>query len=275
MSLEQSTEKVQEKSSNTKELLKETLRDSLSKWIDIKDKEEYDKYVTLLKDNNIIDLSNASFSDISKDWLSFAIKRINNDAHITIFSTYTLLWMNPNGPFSKWGIVSNGWKFEKLLDTWITYSPNSKWLANWVATEKTPELNSKTGTKEKKETQSKSIRPPVIYSKEAAKWEKREPKQNPKTKESLFPTLDTIYTVRKWDTLWNIAKTFYPHTDNRELANIINALVRYNKVQSKLNALDNKPTWWDWIKWDTIIIWKTILIPTELKVIWKMINRFE
>lgn len=270
------TEQVIEKVCKVKnELLKLSLNDSLKKWINIINETQYKRWVKLLKEHNIIDLSNTSFSDISKDWLSFAIKRINDDEYITVFSTYSLLWMNPNGPFSKWGIVHDGWKFEKVLDTWISHQTNSDWIKLLDLEEKKSGACDTDSKKEKSNTQKKSIRTPAVYSKEPAKWVKSEPKQTPKTTESLLPTLDTIYTVKRWDSLWNITKTFYPHADNRELANIINALVRYNKIQSKLLTLDNKPPQWDWIKWDTIIIWKTILIPTELKVLWKTINRFE
>lgn len=81
---------------------------------------------------------------------------------------------------------------------------------------------------------------------------------------------DEIYKIQKDDTLWKIVKEKYGITDNRDIWNTINALVRFNKNKKFLKN-DKIPS--DGILWDLIIVWKTIVLPWELKVLWKNIKK--
>mgnify|MGYP001766199763 CR=1 FL=1 len=81
---------------------------------------------------------------------------------------------------------------------------------------------------------------------------------------------DEPYKIQKGDTLWKIVKEKYGLTDNRDIANTINSLVRYNSSIKKLKT-DVAPP--DGIRWDLIIVWKNIILPWELKVLWKSIKK--
>lgn len=73
------------------------------------------------------------------------------------------------------------------------------------------------------------------------------------------------YTIQPWDTLWQIVKTHYNLTSNRDIANCVNKLVKYNIENNTDNrniAEDNTP---DWIFWDKIYAWQKILLAWELK----------
>jgi len=47
---------------------------------------------------------------------------------------------------------------------------------------------------------------------------------------------DEDYKIEKGDTLWKIVKEKYNLTDNRDIANAINALVRYNSNIKKMKT---------------------------------------
>lgn len=71
------------------------------------------------------------------------------------------------------------------------------------------------------------------------------------------------YTVESWDTLWKIVKEKYGLTSNRDIANCINKLVKYNVDNEDKRDIedDNTP---DGIFWDKIYVWQKILLANEL-----------
>lgn len=74
--------------------------------------------------------------------------------------------------------------------------------------------------------------------------------------------------------MWHIVKREYWVTNNTEIANLINKIVKYN--------LDNwySATLWkdtttppDNILWDLIYAWDKLLLPAEVVIKWKSFNR--
>jgi hypothetical protein len=76
-------------------------------------------------------------------------------------------------------------------------------------------------------------------------------------------TEDQEYIVKNWDTLWQIVKMHYWLTSNRDIANCVNKLVKYNIENNNAWKLaeDNTP---DGIFWDKIYVWQKILLAKEL-----------
>lgn len=263
---------------NKEKFLKEMLEQSLNTGIYISNADEYSRWVKLLKTNNIADLSNANFTEISTDWLPFAIKKVNkSDSFIIVMSTvyvnkYIKTW------FPKVWIINNWWNFKKETSFMERYTDKDN---KWIKSDTLVKLEDLSKEIEKNPTKVSS-RPAVEYSKEAPRWVKRSLTSSTSTKvetrkgkEADIPTMDTLYTIQKWDTLWNIAKTFFPHENNRELANIVNRIAKYNeKIQNRKGANEEIPPP-DWIKWDKIYVGKVLHIPPQLKVLWKIINRYE
>lgn len=73
---------------------------------------------------------------------------------------------------------------------------------------------------------------------------------------------DSQYIVKKWDTLWKIVKREYWLLNNRDIANAINYIVKYNSNKT-LKSYDFPPP--DWIKWDLIFVWNIIYLPKKIK----------
>jgi hypothetical protein len=74
---------------------------------------------------------------------------------------------------------------------------------------------------------------------------------------------DEVYTVKKWDKLWNIVKEKYSLTSNRDIANCVNKLVKYNVENNNAWKLqdDNTP---DGIFGDKIYVDQKILLAEKL-----------
>lgn len=217
------------------------LTDSLDKWIEISSKEQFDKIVLMLKENNLTDLSKNTFDSIIWNWKTFVIKKSNNWLNI--------YWKNDNfisRNFRKYSnnfrliwIISNGDTFKSLVwDDIYEEDENNLW--------------------EK-----------LISKIEQIRSESKSRLQS--LKEEIVE--DEPYIIQKKDTLWKIVKEKYWLTKNRDIANAVNALVEYNKNVKSLKNDDN-PDGWDGIKWDKIIIWKIIKLPPKLKIYWDVeLNR--
>lgn len=75
---------------------------------------------------------------------------------------------------------------------------------------------------------------------------------------------DKDYIVKSWDNLWNIIKKYYGLTSNRDIANYVNKLVKYNLAHNTDNrniADDNTP---DGIFGDKIYVGQKIILAKEL-----------
>lgn len=86
---------------------------------------------------------------------------------------------------------------------------------------------------------------------------------------------DKSYTVKSWDTLWQIVKQQYGLSSNRDIANCVNKLVKYNIAQNNAWKLaeDNTP---DGIFWDKIYVGQKIMLADELtfrKQVFKLENK--
>lgn len=85
---------------------------------------------------------------------------------------------------------------------------------------------------------------------------------------------ELIYEVQKWDNLWNIAKKYCNLPSNRDIANVVNKIVKYNIDNDNAYKLciDIEK---DGIKWDRIYPWQNIILPPEIifrKQIFQRIN---
>lgn len=216
------------------------LTDSLDKWIEITSKEQFDKIVLMLKENNLTDLLKNTFDSISPNGDSFVIKKSNNWINI--------YWKNNNFITRNLRKYSNNFRLVWIITSWKQFQ-----ILVWDEVYEQDENN----LWEKLISKIEQIR---SESKSRLQWLKEE------------IVNDEPYTIQKRDNLWKIVKEKYWLTNNRDIANAVNALVKYNKNVKSLKNDDN-PDGWDGIKWDKIILWKTIKIPSTLKVLWQDVKR--
>lgn len=227
------------------------LSDSLARWIEIYDSEQFDKIVKLLKDNKIIDLSKNSFSSLSpgRKWIS--IKRFDNNT-VKVYWLYEsnisiIKKVSPNLWYLVWWTIKSGETFQESSLS-VSYSNLSDRY-----------LRDTNNLSEKVLEQLEQIKQDSIVKIESVKKDVEQLQYEP-------------YTIQKWDNLWKIVKEKYGLDNNRDIANAINALVSYNNGVRWLKN-DNNPEGWDGIKWDKLIAWKTIKIPAKLTVLWKEMPR--
>lgn len=211
------------------------LTDSLDKWIEITSKDQFDKISILLKENNLTDLLKNTFDSISQNWESFIIKKSNNWINI--------YWKNNNFITRNLRKYSNNFRLVWIITSWKQFQS-----LVWDEVYEQDENN----LWEKLISQVDKIR-------------KESQDRLQKLKEEVVE--DEIYKIQKGDTLWKIIKEKYDITNNRDIANAVNVLVKFNKNVNSLKNDDN-PEGWDGIKWDKIIIWKTIKLPPKLKIFW-------
>lgn len=214
------------------------LTDSLDKWIEITSKDQFDKISILLKENNLTDLSKNTFDSISPNWESFVIKKSNNWINI--------YWKNNNFITRNLRKYSNNFRLVWIITSWKQFQ-SLVW-------------------DEVYEQDENNLWERLISHVDQIRKESQDRLQ--KLKEEVVE--DEIYKIQKGDTLWKIVKDKYWLTDNRDIANTVNSLVRYNSNIKKMKT-DVAPP--DGIKWDLIIVWKTIILPWELKVLWKNIKK--
>lgn len=214
------------------------LTDSLDKWIEITSKDQFDKISTLLKENNLTDLSKNTFDSISPNWEFFVIKKSNNGVNI--------YWKNNNFITRNLRKYSNNFRLVWIITSWKQFQ-SLVW-------------------DEVYEQDENNLWERLISHVDQIRKESQDRLQ--KLKEEVIE--DEIYKIQKGDTLWKIVKDKYWLTDNRDIANTVNSLVRYNSNIKKMKT-DVAPP--DGIKWDLIIVWKNIILPWELKVLWKNIKK--
>ena len=214
------------------------LTDSLDKWIEINSKNQFDKISILLKENNLTDLSKNTFDSISPNWEFFVIKKSNNWINI--------YWKNNNFITRNLRKYSNNFRLVWIITSWKQFQ-SLVW-------------------DEVYEQDENNLWERLISHVDQIRKESQDRLQ--KLKEEVIE--DEIYKIQKGDTLWKIVKDKYWLTDNRDIANTVNSLVRYNSNIKKMKT-DVAPP--DGIKWDLIIVWKTIILPWELKVLWKNIKK--
>ena len=214
------------------------LTDSLDKWIEINSKNQFDKISILLKENNLTDLSKNTFDSISPNWESFVIKKSNNWINI--------YWKNNNFITRNLRKYSNNFRLVWIITSWKQFQ-SLVW-------------------DEVYEQDENNLWERLISHVDQIRKESQDRLQ--KLKEEVVE--DEIYKIQKGDTLWKIVKDKYWLTDNRDIANTVNSLVRYNSNIKKMKT-DVAPP--DGIKWDLIIVWKTIILPWELKVLWKTVKK--
>lgn len=214
------------------------LKDSLDKWIEITSKDQFDKISLLLKENNLIDLSINTFDFLSPDWESFVVKKSNNWVNI--------YWKNNNFISRNLRTYSNNFRLVWIITSWKQFQ-SLVW-------------------DEVYEQDENNLWERLISQVDQIRKESQERLQ--KLKEEVVE--DENYIVKKWDTLWKLVKEKYWLTDNRDIANTINSLVRHNANIKKIKT-DIAPP--NHIRWDLIIVWKTIILPWELKVLWKTVKK--
>lgn len=214
------------------------LNDSLDRWIEITSRDQFDNVSIILKENNLFDLTKNTFNSISPNWESFVIKKSNNWINI--------YWKNNNFISRNFRKYSNNFRLVWFISSWKQFQ-NLLWDEVYEQSEN--------NLAEKLIQQIDQIRK---ESKERLKSLKNEVIE------------DEPYKIQKGDTLWKIVKDRYWLDDNRDIANTINALIRYNK---NIKKTDVTPP--DGIRWDIIIEGKTIKIPHKLKVMRKNYERKE
>ena len=214
------------------------LTDSLDKWIEITSKDQFDKISILLKENNLTDLSKNTFEYISTNWETFVIKKSNNWINI--------YWKNDNFISRNFRKYSNSFRLVWFISTWKQFQ-SLVW-------------------DEVYEQDENNLWEKLILQVDQIRKESQDRLQ--KLKEEVVE--DESYVVKKRDTLWKIVKEKYWLTDNRDIANTVNSLVRYNSNIKKMKT-DVAPP--DGIRGDIIIEGKTIILPWELKVLWKTIKK--
>ncbi|MDD3145155.1 MAG: hypothetical protein PHV23_03500 [Candidatus Gracilibacteria bacterium] len=209
------------------------LTDSLDKGIEISSKEQFDKIVLMLKENNLTDLSKNTFDSIIGNGKTFVIKKSNNGLNIygknDNFISRNFRKYSNN--FRLIGIISNGDTFKSLVGDDI-YEEDENNLGEKLIS-KIEQIRSES------KSRLQSLKEEIVE--------------------------DEPYIIQKKDTLWKIVKEKYGLTKNRDIANAVNALVEYNKNVKSLKNDDN-PDGGDGIKGDKIIIGKIIKLPPKLKI---------
>lgn len=214
------------------------LNDSLDRWIEITSRDQFDKVSIIMKENNLFDLTTELYDSISKNWENFVIKKSNNRLDI--------YWKNDNFISRNFRRYSNPFRLIWFIESWKQFQ---KLLWDEVY------IQDENNLAENLISQINQIRSETIS-------------RLKDLKEQVI--VDEDYKIQKGDTLWKIVKERYWLDNNRDIANTINALVRYNK---NIKKTDVTPP--DGIRWDIIIEGKTIKIPHKLKVMWKNYERKE
>lgn len=218
------------------------LSDSLEKWIEISNSEQFNKIVKLLKDNKVIDLSANSFSSLSPDGQWISIRRLNNNT-VNVYWLYEsnisiIKKASQNLWYVVWWTIKNGEIFQESSLT-VSYSNLSdRYLRD------TNNLSEK-----------------VLEQVEKIRQDSK--KRIESIKKDYEESQDKDYIISRGDSLWKIVKEKYDLNDNTQIANAINALVQHNKDMKWIRK-DQKPA--DGIFWDTIIVWKTLKLPASLKI---------
>ncbi|MDD2907701.1 MAG: hypothetical protein PHH98_03610 [Candidatus Gracilibacteria bacterium] len=215
------------------------LTDSLNRGIEINSNEQFNKISILLKENKLFDLSNNDFDSISSNGNSFVIKKSNDGLNIYGRNDNFISrnFRSYSNNFRLVGVINDKTKFKSLVgDEVYNYDENN--------------LGEK-----------------LISQVEKIRAESKIRLQ--KLKDDVVID-DENYTVEKGDNLWKIVKRKYGLTDNHEIANAINALVKHNSSHKKIKT-DIAPP--DGIKGDLIIKGKNIKLPNILKVLGKEIQK--
>lgn len=97
------------------------LRDSLKNGILISSEQEFQAWTNILSKNAIINLSQNDFSQINQ-WFGFVMQMNNHQEWVNIFPIESIMWLNPKGPFGKWGNISDNWIFTTSLNRDTTYT---------------------------------------------------------------------------------------------------------------------------------------------------------
>lgn len=236
-----------------KEKEKQEFIDFLENWVDISSSNDFSKIQENIDKYELsYNLWSTNFDLISPNNKPFVLKKVNSWFNIyakndNFISRY--FRRNSNVPRLAW-IIDSNWKFENFEWNEI-YKENE--YSSWETFDRRINL---IWNETKKELED-------LMEQMKLEQEKRELEEKAKL-------VDQDYTIEKWDSLWKIVKEKYSITDNREIANTINALVRYNSSLKKIKK-DINPK--DGIKWDIIIVWKTIKLPHTLIVLWKDVLR--
>lgn len=223
-----------------KQLLQETINNHLLKWVDINNEREYLRFINVLNKSLGIDLSKLTYQSINS-WSPFAIKKNTIlDNNLTVFSLYSFLNISLNWPFNKLWSIDKNWIFIKDLSRNVNYNTDRSLDVDTILNDLENKINN------------------------------LKPNQQVTEQSNQEVVEDENYIVKKWDTLWKLVKEKYWLTDNRDIANTINSLVRHNANIKKIKT-DIAPP--NHIRWDLIIVWKTIILPWELKVLWKTVKK--
>ena len=186
------------------------LRDSLKNGILISSEQEFQAWTNILNKNAIINLSQNDFSQINQ-WFGFVMQMNNHQEWVNIFPIESIMWLNPKGPFGKWGNISDNWIFTTSLNRDTTYTITENTISSIQEDAivcETPKIEV----------------PHIIHSPLDPNYidpvnNQEEEKKNPENKE---------YTIKKWDWLWKIIREQYWETHPTDVANIENILLTNN-----------------------------------------------
>ena len=268
-----------------KELLKNEVNEMLKKWYNIYSENQYNQLELLLYSMDIVELCpfNTFWNFIDFDEYidlqhKFSIKL--TDWLFRLFPGTNLWFIDP----IQWGYISGG-EFHKELN--FSYSDNiadnNQFQVNLERKSEKNCLLLKSQNEDLKNINIQLLQEKDLISQEnqeliaqvkelknitqSVDWWDNKKNKNPakveKTEDNKPENKE--YIVQKWDTLWDLVKTHYSLTSNRDIANCVNKLVKYNIENNTDNrniAEDNTP---DWIFWDKIYVWQKILLAWELK----------
>lgn len=284
----------------TEQWLKESIENVLVDWFNIEDKQIYDSLKKLLEKYNIISLCwYQEIIDAYKIWertdkYQFSLSYNKDDNMVYVYPASNA-WFSSQCWYIQW------WKYYESINIFnIDLSSNNLSQlpinncseASIVENIDNDQINSQTAewnqeNDQLRENQQKLLEQVKQNSLEIqdlknqldkynfdhswltcdardniGEWTQID-QNNQDTQREIESTVDKFYTVKSWDTLWEIVKTHYRLKSNRDIANCVNKLVKYNidnKNAWKL-AEDNTP---DGIFWDKIYVWQKIILANAL-----------
>lgn len=179
-------------------LLQEILKDQLWKWMNIRDRNQYNKIANKLKEADIIDITQTKLED---DFFPIALKKENNqDNSITVFSLsnhsyFFTDWYYKDWPFHVYWTIDDQWVY-----TWNADRSKDYYASKWQEVENfLDNLDSR-----------------YIDNTQSAK-------------DFIVSEIEK-YEIKKWDNLWKIVRKKYWLEKNtqenyRDIANIINIII--------------------------------------------------
>lgn len=255
MALESSKYSI-ESEKNNPDNKKEILIWILEKWFNVTDEESFNSLKKLLKSFNIADLSNyneiqkLTSDKLTRNNVKFTLTFDKNSKKIYVYPPIIWYFSIPLGSIENW--IFKKWTHFTKFDFW--YNNVSKIAINDINDLKNELEKPVKNTTNKKEEIIIPSTKPVIKTSVIPKIDKKEKVNS-----------EIEYKVVRWDSLWNIVKKHYNLTDNTDIANCINKLVKYNVEKWNPNKLLQDVTK-DKILWDKIYAKKDILLlAPELK----------